>query len=146
VRLLSLISHLFVAGVLLTAAACATSNPFERTWEDLVAEYAAQAERAESPTLQLEICNRSPWELRVFVYVERSGVEYPLGPVGEGETVVFRAGESLLAGAQHYRLITRPFGGGQGLRTQRADIVPGGLHRWTFMPTSAFFHGKGDAK
>ena len=139
-HLLSSTRHLLVASILLTSVACATSNPYAQTWEDLVAEYSAQTE---SPPVQIEIYNQSPWELRVFVYVERSGVEYPLGPVGEGETVVFRVSESVSAGASHYRLITRPVGPGQGFRTQRAAIVPGRLHRWTLRPTDAFFHGAG---
>jgi hypothetical protein len=139
-RLLSSTRHLLVASILLTSVACAASNPYAQTWEDLVAEYSAQAE---NPPVQIEIYNRSPWELRVFVYVERSGVEYPLGPVGEGETVVFRVSESVLAGASHYRLITRPIGAGEGFRTQRAAIAEGSLHRWTLMPTNAHFHGVG---
>jgi hypothetical protein len=99
----------------------------------------ASTKRSENPTVQIEISNHSLWDLRVFV--ERSGVEFPLGRVDRMETVVFRASDGMLAGARHYSLITRPCGAGRGFRTEPVAMVPGRLHRWTLMPTNALFHG-----
>ena len=140
-RLLPSTRHLLIASILLTSAACATSNPFVQEWESLLAEISARAETPTVQTVQIEISNHSLQDLRVHLLVERSGVEFRLGLVGEGETVVFNASEGMLAGAGHYRLITRPFGAGRGFRTERVAIVPGRLHRWTLMPTNAIFHG-----